>query len=91
MFVAKKAKTFDEEKNVANKAPIDSISVNDLNAKKNKKKKISKTANFNYIIKIADFYFIDSAKSMIQKIKKETSLNKNKFFKKYQIHNIELF
>ena len=41
MFVAK-AKTFDEEKNVANKAPIDSISVNDLNAKKNKKKKYLK-------------------------------------------------
>ena len=82
MFVAKKAKTFDEEKNVANKAPIDSISVNDLNAKKNKKIKVSKTTNFNYIIKIADFYFIDSAKSMIQKIKKETSLNKNKILLK---------
>ena len=78
MFVAKKAKTFDEEKNVANKAPIDSISVNDLNKKKDKKKKTTKKNSFNYIIKIADFYFIDSAKSMIQKIKKETSINKNK-------------
>ena len=81
-FVAKKAKTFDEEKNVANKAPIESISVNDLNEKKNKRKNVSKSANFNYIIKIADFYFIDSAKSMIQKIKKETSLNKNKILLK---------
>ena len=42
-FIAKKAKTFDEEKKVANKAPIESISINDLNSneptlKKNKKK-----------------------------------------------------
>ena len=30
-FIAKKAKTFEEEKKVADKAPVDSISVNDLN------------------------------------------------------------
>jgi len=78
MFVAKVAKTFDEEKNVANKAPIEAISVNNLNKKKKKKKKILKKPNFNYILKIADFYFIDSAKSMIEMIKKETSIKKNK-------------
>ena len=31
-FIAKKAKMFDEEKQVADKAPIDSISINDLNS-----------------------------------------------------------
>ena len=31
-FIAKKAKTFDEEKKVADKAPIDNISINDLNS-----------------------------------------------------------
>ena len=30
-FIAKKAKTFDEEKEVANKAPVDGISIKDLN------------------------------------------------------------
>jgi len=40
-FIAKKAKTFDEEKKVAEKAPIESISVNDLNNTK-KVKKIKK-------------------------------------------------
>ena len=34
IFLAKKSKTFEEEKNVANKAPVDTISVNDLNSSK---------------------------------------------------------
>ena len=40
-FVAKKAKMYDEEKEVANKAPVDGISISDLsiNKKKIKKKK----------------------------------------------------
>tara|TARA_B100001741_G_C16520039_1_gene584280 strand:+ start:797 stop:1339 length:543 start_codon:yes stop_codon:yes gene_type:complete len=41
-FIAKKAKTFDEEKKVANKAPIDDISINDLNSETKKKLKIIK-------------------------------------------------
>ena len=38
-FVAKKSKTFDEEKKVAEKAPIDGITINDLNKSKSKKSK----------------------------------------------------
>ena len=37
-FIAKKAKTFEEESKVAEKAPIDGIQINDLNVKKSKKK-----------------------------------------------------
>ena len=74
-FIAKKAKTFDEEKKVSGKAPIDSISVNNLNDSIQKKKKKVKKSKFNYIIKIADFYFKNSAKSMIDRIKKETPVN----------------
>ena len=33
-FVAKKAKTFDEESKVAEKAPVDGIQINDLNTKR---------------------------------------------------------
>ena len=38
-FVAKKAKTFEEEKKVADKAPVESITINDLMITKKKKKK----------------------------------------------------
>ena len=38
-FIAKKAKMFEEEKNVAEKAPVDGIQINDLNQKKTIKKK----------------------------------------------------
>ena len=39
-FIAKKSKTFEQEKKVADKAPVDNISINDLN--KTTKKKIIK-------------------------------------------------
>ena len=74
-FIAKKAKTFDEEKEVADKAPIDSISINDLNSNATEKEHI-KENKFNYSIKIADFYFKDTAVTMLDRIKKETSVDK---------------
>ncbi len=79
-FIAKKAKTFDEERNVAEKAPIDGIQINDLNSKNVAKKKI-KNKKFSYSIKVADFYYEDTAKIMKDRIKKETSLNKLQIIK----------
>ena len=75
-FIAKKAKTFEEEKKVADKAPVDSISVNDLND--TDKKKIKKKINneFKYVIKIADFYYLDTAKQMVKRIKSELNIKK---------------
>ena len=73
-FVAKKAKTFDEERNVAEKAPIDGIQINDLNKKKNKKVDIQSKI-FSYSIKIADFYYKETADMMVSKIYDETLLN----------------
>jgi len=73
-FVAKKAKTFDEEKNVAEKAPIDGIQINDLNKKKIKKVDIESKI-FSYSIKIADFYYKETADIMVKKIYNETLLN----------------
>jgi hypothetical protein len=70
-FIIKKVKTFNEEKNVANKAPIETISINDLNNKIKTTKKI-KEVKFNYIIIIADFYYKNSANSLIKRIKEET-------------------
>ena len=74
-FIAKKAKTFNEEKQVADKAPIEIISVNDLNLSDKKIDEV-KLNKFDYTIKIADFYFKDTAISMIDRIKKETPVKK---------------
>ena len=73
IFLANKAKTFDEEKNVADKAPVEAISINNLNIDPKKSIK-NKKNKFNYIIKIADFYYEDTAKLMIKRIKSESKL-----------------
>ncbi len=84
-FIAKEASIFDEEKKVANKAPITSININDMSASTNeikvKKKKPS------YIIDIAEFYFLESAETAKNRFEKEANLenikikkiSKNKF------------
>ena len=79
-FIAKKAKTFEEEKNVAEKAPVDGIKIDNLGSS-NVEKKQTNIVNFLYSIKIADFYYQNSAKNMIDRINKETNL-KNSVIKK---------
>ena len=74
-FVAKKSKTFDEEKKVAEKAPIDGITINDLNKSKSKKSK-KKNTSFSYSIKVADFYYENSAQKMLKKIENQTTIKK---------------
>ena len=89
IFVAQKAKTYDEEKNVAIKAPVNKISINDLNVikKRDTKKIITK---FSYIVKIADFYFNDTALMMLKRIKTESSIKNPKIQKisdkKYRVY-----
>ena len=74
-FVAKKAKTFDEESKVAEKAPVDGIQINDLNTKK-VNKKFKKNETFSYSIKVADFYYRDTALLMLGRIEEELSIKK---------------
>ena len=89
IFVAKKTKTFDEEKSVAVKAPVDDISINDLNIEKKVGKKIFNT-KFSYTIKIADFYFKDTALIMLSRIKNESLIENPKIKKitdkKYRVY-----
>ena len=80
-FVAKKAKMFEEERSVAEKAPVDGIQINDLNLNEKNKKKQKNEKNFDYSIKVADFYYLDTAKIMIDRIKVEASI-KNLTIKK---------
>ena len=79
-FIAKKAKTFDEEKNVAEKAPVSKITIDDLGTTI-KKVKIIDNQSFLYSIKVADFYYKYSAENMIKRIETETNL-KNYVIKK---------
>ena len=89
VFVAKRAKTFEEEKKVANKAPVNSINISDLNIKEtNTKNELSK--KFSYEIKIADFYFNDTASLLVNRIIKETKIKDAKIKKinekKYRVY-----
>ena len=89
IFVAKRAKTFEEEKKVANKAPVNNINISDLNIKEiNTKNKLSK--KFSYEIKIADFYFNDTASLLVDRIVKETKIKDAKIKKinekKYRVY-----
>ena len=72
-FIAKKAKTFEAEKKVAEKVPVDGIKIDNLGAEIEKKEQTN-LVKFSYSIKIADFYYKDSAESMIKRIKDETNL-----------------
>jgi len=63
-FVAKKAITQNEEKKIANKAPIDQININNIS----KKKTLDKKKVQSYSILVADFYNLSSAKFLKDKI-----------------------
>jgi len=89
VFVAKRAKTFEEEKKVANKAPVNNINISDLNIKEaNTKNELRK--KFSYEIKIADFYFNDTASLLIDRIIKEKKIKDIKIKKinenKYRVY-----
>tara|TARA_B100001250_G_C19642306_1_gene718842 strand:+ start:218 stop:979 length:762 start_codon:yes stop_codon:yes gene_type:complete len=82
-FIINKAKTFDEEKEVANKVPIQGIEIENIsiNPGKTKSSKIKSKLNndFKYIIRIADLYFEDSA-----------IILKERLINEYNISNIKV-
>jgi len=73
-FIAKKAKTYNEEKKVAEKAPVDGIQIDNLGDVNQSKNEAKKDNIFSYSIKIADFYYKDSAKNMSNRIIDETNI-----------------
>ena len=73
-FVAKKTNTYEEEKNVAEKAPVDEIKMDDLvYNEQGIKKKIFR--NNNFILVINDFYYEDSAINLKNELVKKTKMN----------------
>ena len=89
IFVAQKAKTYDEEKNVAVKAPVNEISINDLNIVENNDNQKT-NIKFSYLVKIADFYFEDTALTMLSRINTENIVKNPKIKKisnkKYRVY-----
>jgi len=74
IFVAKKTNTFEEEKKVAENAPVDPITMDVLsNDKSEIDKEISKQANF--ILVINDFFFEDSAIELKDELVKKTKMD----------------
>jgi len=86
-FIAKEASIFDEEKKVANKAPVTSINVNDMSSSTVKIKKKEPS----YIIDIAEFYFLESAEIVKIRFEKEANLKNIKIKKisknKYKVYS----
>ena len=73
-FVAKESNTFEEEKNVSKKVPVDEVKMDDLTKVEIKtKKKLDKKSNF--ILVISDFYYADSANNLMKKLVKKTKVN----------------
>ena len=89
LFVAKRAKMFEEEKKVASKAPVNNINISDLSSKvKNSNKVIGE--KFSYKLKIADFYFKETALLLVDRIIKEALIKDVKIKKindkKYRVY-----
>ena len=77
VFIANKSKTFEEEKKVAEKAPVVEIGIKNLNPDEEVKQN-KKTKDFNYVIKIADFYYLETALLLKKRITEETDIDKVK-------------
>jgi len=73
-FIAKETNTFDEEKKVAEKVPLNEVKMDDLSKVENKtKKKLEK--DYNFILVVSDFYYENSAMDLMNSLIKKTKVN----------------
>ena len=88
-FIAKESNTFDEEKKVAEKVPLNEVKMDDLSKVENKnKKKLEKDHNF--ILVVSDFYYENSAMDLMNSLIKKTKVN-NLSIKKINDKKYRLF
>ena len=73
-FIAKKSNTFDEEKNVAEKAPVEKILMNDITSESAEVKKKNEK-NENFIILINDFYYFSTAEDLQKELLKNSDIS----------------
>jgi hypothetical protein len=71
-FIAKKSNTFDEEKNVAAQAPVDEVKMDDLTEVKSEK---IRKKEISFILVISDFYYEDSANSLMKDLIKKNNFS----------------
>ena len=72
-FIAKEGTIFDEERKVAEKAPVDEVVMDDLS--KNKQEETVKTKQKDFILVISDFYYLESAENLKAELIKKTGIN----------------
>jgi len=73
-FIAKESNTFEEEKNVAGKAPVEEIQMNDITTDVvDLKKKVKKNSKF--VILINDFYYFDTAENLRKELVKKSDIS----------------
>ena len=73
-FIAKESNTFEEEKKVADKVPVDEVKMDDLSTSKITLNN-NDTQNKKFILVISDFYYLESANKL--KIKLAEKINHN--------------
>jgi len=78
-FISKKAKTFEEEKNVANKAPVTDININVISNEP--ENTVIRSKKNEYIINIGEYYYLDSAKVVKNRLINEANLTNVKIKK----------
>ena len=88
-FVAKESNTFEEEKNVAGKAPVDEIKMDDLSQSQIKEKEKDDKKS-KYILVISDFYYVESAENLKNELIKKTKMS-NISVKKINNNKYRLF
>ena len=88
-FIAKKAETFEEEKQLKVKAPVEKVKISNIG------KKIKKNVNKDpkFIIILGNFYSLESANLLKKRVKTESELLRNKKISiiKKNKHNFEVF
>ena len=73
-FIAKQSDTYDEEKNVAEKAPVDEIKMDDL-SKNTQTTSNKKAKKYEFVLVIADFYYLESAHRLKNELSSQISMN----------------
>ena len=88
-FIAKRAETYEEEKQLSVKAPVEKVKISNIS--KTLKKKHDKNPEF--VIILGNFYTLESANLLKKRVKTESPVLRNKKISilKKNKHNFEVF
>lgn len=88
-FIAKRAETYEEEKQLSVKAPVEKVKISNIS--KTLKKKHNKNPEF--VIILGNFYSLESANILKKRVKTESLILRNKKISilKKNKHNFEVF